>query len=263
LIGRTATVGIRADRIRETPRVALYDRLGVGYTRFRREDPRIAARIHAALGDARTVVNVGAGAGSYEPRDREVTAVEPSEVMIAQRAPDAAPVVRGRAEALPFPDGAFDAAMAALTDHHWPDRAAGLREMRRVARRRAVVFQFDLRALLDFWFVREYLTAFRPEGSTADGLEQHLGVTRIETVPIPHDCRDGFFSAYWRRPEAYLDPDVRAAISVFRLTPASDVEDAVTRLRADLDSGEWERRHGHLRELDELDLGYRLWIADY
>ena len=244
-------------------RMALYDRIGSGYTKVRGEDPRIAAAIHAALGDARTVVNVGAGAGSYEPRDREVTAVEPSEVMIAQRAPDAAPVVRARAEALPFPDGAFDAAMAALTDHHWPDRAAGLREMRRVARRRAVVFQFDLRALLDFWFVREYLTAFRPEGSTADGLEQHLGVTRIETVPIPHDCRDGFFSAYWRRPEAYLDPGVRAAISVFRLTPAADVDDAVTRLRADLESGEWERRHGHLRELDELDLGYRLWIADY
>jgi SAM-dependent methyltransferase len=241
----------------------LYDRLGVGYTQVRREDPRLAARIHAALGDARTVVNVGAGTGNYEPRDREVTAVEPSELMIAQRPAHAAPVVRAGAEALPFPDDSVDAAMAVLSDHHWPDRAAGLREMRRVARRRAVVFQFDLRALLDFWLVSEYLTTFRPEGSTADGLERHLGVTRVETVPIPHDCRDGFLSAYWRRPHAYLDPAVRAGISVFRLLPEAEVEDAIARLRADLETGEWERRHAELLELDELDLGYRLWIADY
>jgi SAM-dependent methyltransferase len=241
----------------------LYDRLGVGYTQVRREDPRIAARIHAALGDAQTVVNVGAGAGNYEPHDREVTAVEPSELMIAQRPAHAAPAVRATAEALPFADDSFDAAMAVLSDHHWPDRAAGLREMRRVARRRAVVFQFDLRALLDFWLVREYLTTFRPEGSTADGLERHLGVTRVETVRIPHDCRDGFLSAYWRRPRAYLDPAVRAGISVFRLLPEGDVADAVARLRADLETGEWERRHADLLELEELDLGYRLWIADY
>ena len=242
---------------------SLYDRLGVGYTRVRREEPRIAARIHAALGDARTVVNVGAGTGNYEPRDREVTAVEPSELMIAQRPPDRAPVVRATAEALPFPDGRFDAAMAVLSDHHWPDRAGGLREMRRVARRRAVVFQFDLRALLEFWLVREYLTTFRPEGSTADGLERDLGVTRVETVEIPHDCRDGFLSAYWRRPHAYLDPAVRAGISVFRLLPEADVAEAMVRLEADLASGEWERRHGDLLGLDEIDLGYRLWIADY
>lgn len=192
-----------------------------------------------------------------------MTAVEPSELMIAQRPPHAAPAIRATAEALPFPDGSFDAAMAVLSDHHWPDRAGGLREMRRVARRRAVVFQFDLRALLDFWLVREYLTTFRPEGSTADGLERHLGVTRVEIVKIPHDCRDGFLSAYWRRPHAYLDPAVRAGISVFRLLPEADVEDAVARLRADLDSGAWERRHADLGELDEIDLGYRLWIADY
>jgi SAM-dependent methyltransferase len=243
--------------------VALYDTLGVGYTRVRGEDPRIAAAIHAALGDARTVVNVGAGAGSYEPRDREVVAVEPSEVMIAQRPPGSAPVVRATAEALPFEDGSFDAAMAVLSDHHWPDRAGGLEEMRRVARRRAVVFQFDLRALLDFWLVREYLVSFRPDGSTADGLERHLGVTRVETVPIPHDCRDGFLSAYWRRPHAYLDPAVRAGISVFRLADPADVEEAMERLRADLESGEWECRHAGLFEHDEIDLGYRLWIADY
>src|SRR5918999_2510309 len=155
--------------------------------------------------------------------------------MIAQRPAHAAPAVRASAEALPFPDDSFDAAMAVLSDHHWPDRAGGLREMRRVARRRAVVFQFDLRALLNFWLFREYLTTFRPEGSTADGLERHLGVTRVETVEIPHDCRDGFLSVYWRRPHAYLDPAVRAGISVFRLLPPEEVDAAMAALRADLE----------------------------
>ena len=241
----------------------LYDTIGVGYTEVRAEDPRIAAAIHAALGDARTVVNVGAGTGSYEPRDREVTAVEPSDVMIAQRPPGAAPVLRASAEALPFADGSFDAAMTVLSDHHWPDRAGGLREMRRVARRRAVVFQFDLAALLDFWLAQEYLVTWRPEGDSLEDLAGHLGATRTEVVPIPHDCCDGFLSAYWRRPHAYLDRRVRDGISVFRLLPAADVEAAMAALRADLDSGEWERRHAGLRELEELDLGYRLLIADY
>jgi SAM-dependent methyltransferase len=242
---------------------ALYDRLGVGYTRVRGEDPRIAAAIRAALGDARTVVNVGAGTGSYEPKDREVVAVEPSDVMIAQRPPGSAPVVRGTAEALPFPDDHFDAAMTVLSDHHWPDRAAGLREMRRVARRRAVILGFDTRALLDFWLSREYLLTWRPEGDSTADLEEHFGLARSEVVPIPHDCRDGFLSAYWRRPHAYLDPEVRAGISVFRLLPEADVAEAMARLRADLESGEWERRHADLFDVGELDLGYRIWIADY
>jgi SAM-dependent methyltransferase len=242
---------------------ALYDTLGKGYTRVRGEDPRIAAAIHAALGDARTVGNGGAGTGSYEPRDREVVAVEPSDVMIAQRPPGSAPAVRATAEALPFPDDHFDAAMAVLTDHHWPDRAAGLREMRRVARRRAAILGFDTQALLDFWLSREYLLTWRPEGDSTAGLEEHFGHTRTEVVPIPHDCRDGFLCAYWRRPHAYLDPRVRDGISVFRLLPHDDVEQAIARLRADLESGEWERRHRDLLEADELDLGYRIWIADY
>ena len=241
----------------------LYDRIGVGYTNVRAEDPRIAAAIRAALGDARTVLNVGAGAGSYEPRDRVVTAVEPSEVMIAQRPPRAAPAVRASAEALPFADGSFDAAMAVLSDHHWPDRAGGLQEMRRVARRRAVVFQFDIAALVDFWLAREYLVTWRPESLSMEEIAGHLGATRVEAVPIPHDCRDGFLSAYWRRPHAYLDPRVRDGISVFRLLPEADVADAMARLRADLESGEWERRHAGIRDLDELDLGYRLLIAEY
>jgi SAM-dependent methyltransferase len=239
----------------------LYDRIGVGYTRVRREEPRIAARIHAALGEARTVVNVGAGAGAYEPRDREVTAVEPSAVMLAQRPQDAAPAVQASAEALPFPDDRFDAAMAVLSDHHWPERERGLGELRRVARRRVVVMQCSLDRRS--WLERDYLVTFRPEGPPLAELGHHFGMTRMEPVPIPHDCRDGFLHAYWRRPQAYLDPQVRAGISVFNLMPEAEVEEAMARLRADLESGEWERRNRDLLGLDELDLGYRLMVAEF
>ena len=220
--------------------------------------------MHAALGDARSVVNVGAGAGSYEPRDRDVIAVEPSPVMLAQRPVGAAPAVQASAEALPFADDSFDAAMAILSDHHWPDRAAGLRELHRVARRRAVVLQCELRAqLADFWLVRDYLTTFRVTSMTIAELADHLGAERIEPVPIPHDCRDGFLAAYWRRPQAYLDQRVRDGISVFRLLPPQDVEVAVSRLRADLESGEWARRNADILEREAMDLGYRLIIAEY
>ena len=239
----------------------LYDRIGVGYAATRQEDPSIAAAVHAALGDARTVVNVGAGTGSYEPRDREVLAVEPSPVMLAQRPAGAAPAIQASAEALPFADGEFDAAMAVLSDHHWPDRAAGLRELRRVARR-VVVFQCDVGpALTRFWLVRDYLTTFRPVSMSIAELADILGAHTVEPVPIPHDCRDGFLSAYWRRPHAYLDPRVRDGISVFRLLPPADVERAIARLRADLESGEWERRNAAILDREAMDLGYRLIVA--
>ena len=241
----------------------LYDRIGQGYTAVRREDPRIAAAVHAALGDARTVVNVGAGAGSYEPRDRDLIAVEPSPVMLAQRPVGAAPAVQASAGALPFGDGAFDAAMAILSDHHWPDRAAGLRELRRVARRRVVVFQCDLEAQWDFWLLRDYLKPDWEGAMSMTELAGHLGAQRIEPVPIPHDCRDGFFAAYWRRPQAYLDQRVRDGISVFRLMPPQQVDTAIERLRADLESGEWARRNADVLERDAMDYGYRLVIAEY
>jgi SAM-dependent methyltransferase len=244
----------------------LYDRIGQGYTAVRREDPAIAAAIHAALGDARTIVNVGAGAGSYEPPDRDVIAVEPSQVMLAQRPVGAAPAVQATAEALPFGDGAFDASMAVLSDHHWPDRAGGLRELRRVARRRTVVFQCDIGAQMDFWLVRDYLTAFGTflaGAMTMTELAGHIGAQRIEPVPIRHDCRDGFFSAYWRRPQAYLDPQLRSGVSVFRLLPPDEVDRAIEKLRADLESGEWARRNADILGREELDLGYRLIIAEH
>ena len=183
--------------------------------------------------------------------------------MIAQRPPGSAEVVRARAEALPFADGTFDAAMAVLSDHHWPDRAGGLRELRRVARRHVVVFQCDLDEMYRFWLPRDYLTTFRPDSMTMGELAEHLGAQRIEPVPIPHDCRDGFFSAYWRRPSAYLDPRVRDGISVFRLLPVEEVEAAVAALRADLESGEWERRNADILDREAMDLGYRLIVADY
>jgi SAM-dependent methyltransferase len=237
----------------------------VGYTSVRQEDPRLAARIRAALGGARSVVNVGAGAGSYEPADLEVTAVEPSAVMRAQRPPGSARVIDARAEQLPFADASFDAAMAVLSDHHWDDHARGLAELRRVARLRVVVFTWEPRTLTDSWLVRDYLPGFArlvPPAYSLDEMLAALGGGRIESVPIPHDCRDGFLHAYWRRPRAYLDPHVRDGISVFRLLEADEVAEAVGRLAADLDSGEWERRNGALLELDELDLGYRIVVTE-
>ena len=244
---------------------ALYDRLGVGYAATRRADPRLAAAIGAALGDAVTVVNVGAGTGSYEPTDRKLVAIEPSRVMIAQRPPDAAPAIVARAEALPLADHSVDAAMAVLSDHHWDDRARGLREMRRVARKRAVVFQHDPACGERFWMVRDYLPTFRRRlrGRRLRDMMRPLGEIELRPVAIPHDCHDGFLAAHWRRPEAYLDPAVRAGISVFALLPPAEVDEAIARLRADLRSGEWQRRNADILDLEELDLGFRLVVAEY
>jgi SAM-dependent methyltransferase len=241
----------------------LYDQLGRGYADKRRPDPRIAAQLEAALGDADDVVNVGAGAGSYEPRARRVVAVEPSPVMIAQRAPAAVPAVQAVAEHLPFPDDSFDAALAVLTVHHWNDPSRGLAELRRVARRQ-IVLTWDPSFLAAFWFTRDYL----PEAEELDkGFADFdttlaaLSPTRVEKVPVPHDCHDGFYAAYWRRPAAYLDPAVRAAISGFSLLDAGVTDPALEHLAADLESGAWHRRNAALMELDELDLGYRLVVA--
>ena len=237
----------------------LYDDIGRGYARHRQPDPRLAARIDAALGNARTVVNVGAGAGSYEPADRDVTAVEPSATMIAQRPPGAAPTVQARAEALPFEDGAFDAALAVLTVHHWGDWRRGVTEMRRVAGR-VVVLTWDP-AFEGFWLTRDYLpevlAADRRDFPPIGALAEALGGADVQTVPVPHDCVDGFGSAYWRQPEAYLDPAVRAATSMFARA-GSELQSGLKRLEADLASGAWNARYGHVLALDEADLGFRL-----
>lgn len=249
---------------------ASYDRLGRGYAARRATDPRIAAAIEAALGDARSVVNVGAGAGSYEPAGREVVAVEPSAVMIAQRPPGSAPAIQAAAEALPLADGSVDAAMAIFTDHHWSDRAAGIRELRRVARTRVVMLNMDPAWNGCFWLARDYLRSFvdlvpepyREPGFWESELRELLGEVEIRPVPVPHDCRDGFFQAYWRRPEAYLDEAVRKGISVFHVLPGDEVTAAIAQLRADLGDGTWAARNAELLELAELDLGLRLVVAD-
>jgi SAM-dependent methyltransferase len=242
---------------------ARYDSIGRTYTATRQTEPRIAARIWAALGDARTVVNVGAGTGNYEPPDREVTAVEPSEVMIAQRAPDTAPVVQASAEHLPFDDDSFDAAMAVLTLHHWTDWRAGCAELRRVARDRVVVFSWDPTYRGRMWLSAEYFpTLSWQDVREFPTLQDQVGALQatVEVVPVPWDCRDGFFSAFWRRPEAYLDPAVRAGISTMARRE-HELAGGIARLRADLESGEWARRHADLLDLEELDLGYRLLVA--
>ena len=242
--------------------MALYDRLGRSYATTRREDPRIAAAIQAALGDARRVVNVGAGAGAYEPRDREVVAVEPSPVMIAQRPAGAAPVVQASAEQLPFADGEFDVAMAILTVHHWSDLEAGICELQRVAGR-IVILSWDQKTTGRFWLVRDYLpevAAYDSRSPTTHRLLELLGGGEVTPVPVPHDCADGFLAAWWRRPEAYLDPEVRAGISSLSLLEGR-LDLGLRRLARDLSSGRWHERYAHLLELEELDAGYRLIVS--
>ena len=240
-----------------------YDRIGRGYADTRRPDPRVAARLHAGLGDARRVVNVGAGTGSYEPDDRPVVAVEPSTTMLAQRRPGAAPAVRAVAERLPFPDGCFDAALAVFTLHHWTDVGAGLAELRRVAPRQ-VLLVFE--PMGDIWLVDDYFPEVKDLPSerrapTPDTLRGHLDVRSVTPLPVPSDCVDGFTGAFWNRPEAYLDPARRAGMSMFAQLDPAIVERGTDRLRRDLESGAWDERHGALRALEEMDIGYRVVVA--
>ena len=240
---------------------ALYDTIGKGYAKYRKPDPRIARMILDALGDARSVVNVGAGSGSYEPRDRMVVAVEPSATMIAQRSADAAEVIHGSAENLPFPDKCFDSATAFLTTHHWSDLDKGLREMARVSRGPCVFFDHQMSGL-NFWMLDEYFPEMAARMRPLLPLEQAravFGSVRVIPVPVPFDCSDGFFCAYWRRPEMYLDPAARAAISFF--SNASGVEERIERLRRDLDDVSWARKNAHLLDKVEMDFGYRIIVA--
>jgi SAM-dependent methyltransferase len=238
----------------------LYDTIGATYTVTRRTEPRIAAQVWAALGDARTVLNVGAGTGSYEPSDREVTAVEPSGVMRAQRPAGAARCVAATAEKLPFENQSFDAAMALATVHHWQDPIAGLREMRRVARR-VVVFTCDTNDRSwrrRFWLTRDYLPGVSASRvGLATELARAIGA-RMEPVLIPWDCADGFFEAYWRRPEAYLHENVRRGTSVWASGGPDAEQRAVRSLRDDLASGRWAERNRDLLDLEAAELGLRL-----
>lgn len=242
-----------------------YDRMGIDYSEVRRADPRIEAAIWAALGDAERVLNVGAGAGSYEPRDREVIAVEPSPVMIAQRPPTAAPAIQGVAESLPLEDGSVDATMGVFTMHHWDDVERGLAEVLRVTRDRVVFLTLDLDATAEMWLARDYVPEIlehdRRMFPTIGRLEDLLPNVGVETVPAPADCTDGFCIALWSRPEAFLDPDVRRASSIWHLLAEDVVDRGLGQLRRDLESGEWDRRYGDLRRQEFLDIGLRLVTA--
>jgi SAM-dependent methyltransferase len=242
-----------------------YDTIGATYTATRRADPRVEALIRTALGDARRVINVGGGTGSYETAGPVVATIDPSPVMLAQRPAAAAPAVQGVAEHLPFRDRAFDAALGIFTVHHWTDWRAGLLEVRRVAQR-VVLVTWDPGIQDQFWLTNEYLPeALTDEdlaGPTFAELDDVLRGIRIVPIPVPADCADGFFAAFWARPEAYLDPTVRAGISCFSLMDQSLVSGRITRLADDLASGAWDARHPGLRDRAELDVGYRLVISD-
>lgn len=243
--------------------VEIYDTIGAGYAELRRPDKRIAFAIHNALGDAATILNVGAGAGSYEPLGANVVAVEPSRTMIEQRGPAKRQVVRASGDRLPFERKSFDAALAVLTIHHWPNRQIGVLEMRRVAKKRVVILTWDPDApkwwLLDYF--PEIRTTDREIFPSIDEFRAILGGARVSTVPIPEDCTDGFLGAYWKRPEMYLDPQVRGAMSTF--SKLEHPEWGVARLANDLASGRWQRLYGDVLQKRELDLGYRLVVADF
>jgi SAM-dependent methyltransferase len=244
---------------------AVYDEIGRSYRVTRQSDTRIAQAIRGALGEVRTVLNVGAGTGSYEPADLQVVAVEPSHAMIQQRPASAAPVVQAVAEHLPWPDAAFDASLAILTVHHWHDRAAGLTELRRVARHCVVLLTWDPACRDAFWlttrYVPEILDLDVPRFPSIAELSSCLGRIAVRPVPIPHDCQDGFLGAFWRRPEAYLDPNVRRAMSGFAQLPTEVVDAGMAHLAEDLRSGQWDAQFGWMRARTSLDLGYRLIIA--
>jgi SAM-dependent methyltransferase len=243
----------------------VYDDIGRGYATTRQADPRIAAAIRRALGDVRTVLNVGAGVGSYEPADVRVIAVEPSLEMIRQRPRGAAPAVQAMAERLPFRDQSFDATLAVLTIHHWRDRDLGLQELRRVSRERTVVLTWDPAAHDAFWLTAHYLPEIvrfdLGRFPAMDVFARHFTDVRMQPLLIPHDCRDGFLGAFWRRPEAYLSPAVRRGISGFAQLPAHVVDAGLRRLADDLQSGDWNVRFGPVQAAAEADLGYRLVVA--
>ena len=242
--------------------MALYNNIGRSYSSRRQTDPQIAEAIKGAVDGCTSVLNVGAGAGSYEPDCREVVAIEPSWTMISQRPRGSAPVIRGRVEALPFRDGSFDAVLGVLTVHHWKDQGKGFSECARVARSKIVFLTIDLDACIEFWLFDYFPELLRVDRSIFPSMSRFteaFGTIQTTPVPIPADCRDGFLGAYWKRPRAYMDPDVRASISTF--SKIGNVDPQLTRLEMDIDSGLWHDRYASLQDIDELDLGYRLVTA--
>lgn len=243
----------------------IYNQIGTDYASMRKPDSRWVARINRAIQGYRTLINIGAGTGSYEPGFMTVVGVEPSLIMIRQRPSSAAPVVCGVAEHLPFPNDQFDVSLAVLTVHHWTDPAAGLKEMRRVSRKQVVVTWDPDVFVREFWLVRDYLPVAVEQERQKVALPfvlNHLGPATTKILSVPEDCSDGFWGAYWKRPASYLNPAVRGAISGLALLDQGIVSAALERLKFDLDSGRWQTRYSELLGLSEIDLGYRLVIAE-
>jgi SAM-dependent methyltransferase len=243
-----------------------YDKDGVRYSARRQTEPAIAHYIHAALHNAKTILNVGAGAGSYEPEDRYFISVEPSVSMRAQRLSNHKnPALTGRADNLPFDDKSFDAATAFLTIHHWPDIKKGLSELRRVARHQIIIMTFDPDALDFFWnaeYFPEVIEVEKQRYPTIDRLLDMLGgKTAVHDIPVPLDCVDGFQEAFYGRPEAFLDKEVRNAMSAWGFISEEHQELMVKRLSDDLQSGEWDRKYGHLRTQPTFSGALRLIIS--
>jgi SAM-dependent methyltransferase len=236
-----------------------YDRIGLTYSRGRRTDPRWMAEIQRALKGARTVVDVGAGTGSYEP-ESTILAVEPSAAMIRQRQANAPPTVRGVAEHLPLRDRVAEVALAVLTVHHWSAWRRGIAELRRISERQ-VVLAYDKGFHMEFWLVREYIPEVADverERPSADQIAEEMGADSMSVLPVPWDFEDAVFPAHWRRPEAYLDPLVRRNCSALAQSDPGAVERGLVRLRHDLETGRWQREHADLLVQEEIDAGFRL-----
>jgi len=242
-----------------------YGVIGRSYTSYRQPEPVIAAIIHRALGSAQTVVNVGAGAGSYEPLDREVTPVEPSSSMRSQRPRNLAPAIDAIAEDLPFPDDHFDAAMTTFSVHQWTRLDDGLREMRRVTRGPVVILSCDPALVQRFWLNAYAPEVLRTEARRYPSLDHMAdilgGRTTILPVPIPLLCSDGFNEAYYGRPERLLDPAARSACSAWSFVSEAMAQNYVEHLKLDLERGDWDRKHGHLRTRSEFDGSLRLLVS--
>jgi SAM-dependent methyltransferase len=238
----------------------LYERLGLTYRQARRADPRLAALVDEAIGDARSVVNVGAGTGSYEPIDRYVVAVEPSAAMRARRLADAAPCIDASAEALPFDDASVDVVMGVYTDFHWSDRAAGIAEMKRVARRAVVLLTVDSESADSYWLIRDYFPEGRALFAPLADLLVMLPGAESRPVMIPADCQDGFVHAFWKRPVALLDPNLRSSMALFARLPVDTVQTRIDRLRRDLEDGTWQTRNAPLSVASSADVGHRIVI---
>jgi SAM-dependent methyltransferase len=243
----------------------IYDRIGRSYISGRRTDPKIAAQLHSFLEGAESILNIGAGTGSYEPQHSKLIAVEPSATMIQQRPQSSAPVIQASAESLPFDYNQFTHCMTVLSMHHWSDRAKAFSEIKRVTQKRFVALSWYSPGLENkYWLYRDYLTQIPELNSsifpTVYELKVHFPNLQEHIVPIPYDCLDGFDGAYWKRPEAFLDPDVRKNMSVF--SKIKNIEPILDKLKYDIESGNWIKRNQKLLQLSEYDCGYRIFVAD-